>query len=431
MARTSLYPPSVDAGFPRLPSTPSGWSRTTFGALVEPIERPVTLAPTHTYQLVTAKRSRGGIVSRGTLFGREILTKTQFEVKAGDFVISRRQIIHGACGVAPPELDGAIVSNEYSTLRTRPALLMNFLEHYSHTPYFQRTCFHSSHGVDVEKMIFKIDEWLTREVDVPPIAEQRKIAAILSSVDDAIETSQTVIDQLQNVKKAMIAELFARGLPGQHTRFKQTELGEVPDAWQTPLLDHVTKRGSGHTPSKSHPEYWNGDIKWVSLADSSRLDRLYINDTSSKITPAGIANSSAVEHPAGTVVLSRDGARVGKSGILMDAMAVSQHFIAWACSENLDNHFLYYWLQHKKPDFARIATGSTTNKTIGLPYFKAMRVPLPPIDEQRSVARTLTSFDLRVFEEAAALESLRTLKNALLDALLTGEIRVTLDEEAV
>ena len=109
---------------------------------------------------------------------------------------------------------------------------MEFLRHYCHMPYFQRTCFHSSLGVDVEKMIFKIDEWLVREFDVPPLGEQRKIAAILSSVDEAIEATQAVIDQLQVVKKAMMAELLTRGLPGRHTKFKMTEIGEIPEAWE-------------------------------------------------------------------------------------------------------------------------------------------------------------------------------------------------------
>src|SRR5687768_16693318 len=135
MARTKLYPPSVDPGFPRLPPTPAGWRHATFRDVLEVVERPIKLEPDARYRLVTAKRSRGGITLRSELLGREILTKTQFSTRAGDFLISRRQIIHGACGVVPQELDSAVVSNEYSTLRTRPELLMEFLQHYTHTPY--------------------------------------------------------------------------------------------------------------------------------------------------------------------------------------------------------------------------------------------------------------------------------------------------------
>ena len=193
----------------------------TFGEVVDVVERPIRLEPRTKYQLVTARRSRGGIVRRSELLGQDILTKTQFQVRAGDFLISRRQIIHGACGVVPADLDGAVVSNEYSSLRTRSSLSMEFLRQYAHTPYFQRTCFHSSHGVDVEKMVFKIDDWLKWPVDIPPPEEQQRIAAILFSVDDVIEKTRAVIDQLQVVKKAMMDELLTRGLPGRHTRFKR------------------------------------------------------------------------------------------------------------------------------------------------------------------------------------------------------------------
>src|SRR5436305_452777 len=125
----------------------------------------------------------------------------------------------------------------------------------------------------------------------------------------------------------------------QKSGYKQTEVGVIPEDWEVVLLDSVAKRGSGHTPDKKHPEYWNGDIKWISLRDSDQLDALYINDTMAKITLLGIANSSAVMHQAGTVVLSRD-AGVGKSAIMTDAMAVSQHFMAWQCGPRLNNHFL-------------------------------------------------------------------------------------------
>ena len=67
---------------------------------------------------------------------------------------------------------------------------------------------------------------------LPPLPEQRKIAAILSSVDEVIEKTEAVIEQLQVVKKAMMQELLTRGLPGRHTRFKQTEIGEIPEEWE-------------------------------------------------------------------------------------------------------------------------------------------------------------------------------------------------------
>lgn len=165
--------------------------------------------------------------------------------------------------------------------------------------------------------------------------------------------------------------------------------------WPLVPLDSVAERGSGHTPSQKHPEYWDGGVKWVSLADSHALDQGYIHVTAKNISPLGIRHSSAVLHPAGTVILSRD-AGVGKSAILGNEMAVSQHFIAWRCDKkSLFAKYLYHWLQFEKPEFERIATGSTV-KTIGLAYFQKLYIPLPHIKEQRDIAETLDAWDTAI-----------------------------------
>ena len=108
------------------------------------------------------------------------------------------------------------------------------------------------------------------------------------------------------------------------------KVGALPAGWRRARLDDVANRASGHTPDQGKPEYWNGGIKWVSLADSGQLDRGYIADTDKEISAQGVRHSSAVMLPANTVVLSRD-AGIGKSAVLKTEMAVSQHFIAWIC----------------------------------------------------------------------------------------------------
>jgi type I restriction enzyme, S subunit len=67
----------------------------------------------------------------------------------------------------------------------------------------------------------------------------------------------------------------------------------IPPDWKYDLLDKFAVRCSGHTPSKSYPEYWDGGIKWISLADSYRLDKGYVYETDNEISEAGIKNSSA------------------------------------------------------------------------------------------------------------------------------------------
>ncbi len=204
--------------------------------------------------------------------------------------------------------------------------------------------------------------------------------------------------------------------------YKVTEVGVIPGEWNATLLDTIAKRGSGHTPDKKCPHYWHGNIPWVSLKDSAALDRGYIFETTDYVTSAGIANSSAVEHPAGSVVLSRD-AGVGKSAILGMPMAVSQHFMAWQCSAALDRTFLYYVLQSRKPEFERIAMGNTI-KTIGLPYFRQFRIPVPPLPEQKAIATALNDVDALITALEQLLAKKRDLKQAAMQRLLTGKERL-------
>ncbi len=199
---------------------------------------------------------------------------------------------------------------------------------------------------------------------------------------------------------------------------------QIPLGWKYELLDRVASRCSGHTPSKSHDEYWDGGVKWISLTDSHRLDKGYVYDTGKKISKLGIKNSSAEVHPQKTVVLSRD-AGIGKSGVMAEPMAVSQHFIAWKCDnrEIMDSWFLYNWLQLHKPEFERQAVGSTI-KTIGLPYFKKLKIAFPPINEQRKIAKILSAWDEAIATTEQLLANSEQQKKALMQQLLTGKKRL-------
>lgn len=262
---------------------------------------------------------------------------------------------------------------------------------------------------------------------------QRAIGKVLATIDTAIEHTEALIEKYQHIKAGLMRDLFTRGvIPTGQLRppreqapelYQDTAIGWIPREWQYELLDKLTHRGSGHTPNKDHPEYWNGGIKWVSLADSNKLDQLYISDTELEISHKGIVNSSAVLHPAGIVVLSRD-AGVGKSAITTEPMAVSQHFMCWKCDQKMDNHFLYYWLQFNKRTFENIAMGSTI-LTIGLPYFKRLKIACPiELVEQQAIAQRLKASDTRIFAMQDDLAKLRQQKLGLMQDLLTGKVSV-------
>ncbi|AFY60251.1 restriction endonuclease subunit S [Synechococcus sp. PCC 6312] len=249
---------------------------------------------------------------------------------------------------------------------------------------------------------------------IPKLDEQQKIADCLTSIDDLIAAETQKLESLKSHKKGLMQQLF----PAEGETIPKLRFPEFRDAgaWEEKKIEDLAKRGSGHTPNKGHTNYYNGGIKWVSLADSNKLDKGYIYDTKVEISVEGIKNSSAVIHPPGTVIISRD-AGVGKSAVLYSGMAVSQHFIAWCCDKSkLSNWFLYFLLQILKPTFERIATGSTI-KTIGLPYFKEIRITIPSINEQQKIADFLSSLDDLITAQTQKIEALKLHKKGLMQQL--------------
>lgn len=223
--KTTSLPPSVQSSIPRLPPTPRGWRKIPLGSHLYEINRAVRLEPHRKYRLVTVRRSRGGVDERGVLLGAEIKTPTQFYVQTGDFLISKRQIVHGACGIVPPELDGCVVSNEYAVLGTDGQIDPRFLRYLSETTYFQQTCFHSSIGVHVEKMLFRLEHWLKWPFNIPPLEEQRRIVALLDSALAQTRVVERQLVLLKEERRALMADLLTGK---RRVRLPETEAAASP-----------------------------------------------------------------------------------------------------------------------------------------------------------------------------------------------------------
>ncbi len=159
-----------------------------------------------------------------------------------------------------------------------------------------------------------------------------------------------------------------------------------------------------------------------------RDDRIeYLTETREMISEPGIANSSATVHPAGTVVLSRT-ASAGFSAIMGADMATSQDFVTWSCVPLLEPRFLLLCLRAMRPDLLnRLAQGST-HKTIYMPDIRSIRIPLPPVDEQREIVRE-TWKRLQPLDEAVdglnrQVALVQEHRQALITAAVTGELDV-------
>lgn len=183
-------------------------------------------------------------------------------------------------------------------------------------------------------------------------------------------------------------------------------------SWPRVQVRRVARLGTGHTPSRQHPEYWeNCTIPWLTLADVWQLrdgTKQVVTETAESISELGLANSAAVLHPAGTVALSRT-ASVGFSGILGADMATSQDFATWTCGPELHPEFLL-WALRGTIDQIRATTMGSTHKTIYMPDIEQIEIPLPPLETQKALASFLDDETARI---DALIEKKRRLASVL------------------
>lgn len=264
-------------------------------------------------------------------------------------------------------------------------------------------------------------------IPLPPVGEQCKIAAILSSMDEAIEATQAVIDQFQVVKKAMMAELLTRGLPGRHTRLKQTEIGEVPEGWDVVPLGRIASVDRGkfsHRP-RNDPRFYGGPYPFVQTGDvaasEGRLTRFSqtLNDEGLKVSRM---------FPAGTIIITI-AANIGDTGIAMFPVAFPDSLVGILAGARIDNRFLELVLRTRKKTLEDSAP-QNAQKNINLETLRPLQIQVPPMSEQLQIASVFDAMDGRVKAEAEAGQYLRLAKSALMSVLLTGEVRVTPDKAA-
>ena len=271
-------------------------------------------------------------------------------------------------------------------------------------------------------------------VGFPPLPEQRHIVTFLdreaAKIDALVEEQRRLIELLKEKRRAAISQAVTKGLdPNAPMKDSGVEwLGKVPAHWVVLRVKDVARLESGHTPSKTVPEYWeNCTIPWVSLNDSKQLAVSdYITETAFQINELGLANSSARMLPAGAVVFTRD-ATIGLAAITTRPMAVSQHLIAWCPSEDIDALYLLRVFDVMK-HFLDSTTFGATIKTIGMADVKKLVTPVPPRAEQLQIAatvgRSIDSIETLVRDAELSVDLLQERRAALISAAVTGKIDV-------
>ncbi|MGE6832813.1 restriction endonuclease subunit S [Priestia megaterium] len=265
----------------------ANWEERMLDDLLLDVSRPLKMVDDETYQLVTVKRRNGGIVPRGFFKGSEVLVKSQFIIKSGDYLISKRQVVHGANGIVPDYLDGSIVSNEYLVLHGTKDLSIGFFSLISGLPSMYKNFFLSSYGIDIEKLVFNVSDWKKRKIFIPSISEQQKITSFFEIINNAITLHQQELTTLKQTKQGFLQKMFPRekeSIPEvRFTRFtgnwEQHKLCDVADMFDNLRIPvTASERIKGATPYygangvQDYVEGFTHDGEFVLVAEDGAND---------------------------------------------------------------------------------------------------------------------------------------------------------------
>lgn len=177
--------------------------------------------------------------------------------------------------------------------------------------------------------------------------------------------------------------------------FKDTEIGRIPFEWDVRMIQDVAEVVSGATPKTKVAEYWDGNIAWITPKDLSNHTERYIYRGDRMITDEGLKNSSAKLLPKGSVLFSSR-APIGYTAIAAQELCTNQGFKSMICNQQiLDNNFMFYMMNYKKNEIENIAGGSTFKEVSGKTV-KEFKIPIPPLDEQKAIAKVLSDLDEKI-----------------------------------
>lgn len=344
----------------------------------------------------------------------------KYTLRRGDLVVARAGTV-GVSVLVKNDLPDTVFGSYLIKVRPAASVIPRFVHYYMQSPLYWKHI-----GLVQGSTLANLNLPLLRSLPlpIPPIAEQNRIAEILGAVDDAIQKTDEVIAATERLKKGLMQRLLTRGIG--HTRFKKTEIGEIPAEWDVARLSEprvIFFARAGGTPSVTESQYWEGGtIPFVKIEDITKSGK-YLSKTETHITEAGLRNSSAWLVPPGRVLLSMY-ASIGEATINTIPVATNQAIIALEPNQTaLTVEFLFHCLQGLKGNWAKFIRQGT-QKNLNSQVVGEFIIPLPPIGEQRKIAEILGAVDEKLQVEKRQREALERLKRGLMQVLLTGKVRV-------
>ncbi|RKD75259.1 type I restriction enzyme S subunit [Sinobaca qinghaiensis] len=259
------------------------------------------------------------------------------------------------------------------------------------------------------------------EINLPLLNEQKKIAAILTSVDNAIEKTEAIIKQAEKVKKGLMQQLLTKGIG--HTKFKQTEIGEIPKEWEFVKLGDITTLTMGQSPKGD--SYNNIGVGIPLLNGPTEFGKVNPKVIQWTNKPTKICKES-------DILLTVRGSSTGRMNVADKEYCIGRGLAAITALRGItDQNFIMYHIQKLATTILSQSTGSTF-PNIDKQRLSNLFIPLPKLKEQIKIANILYTADNKIKIEGNKLLQLQNLKKSLMQVLLTGKVRVKVNElEAV
>ena len=263
---------------------------------------------------------------------------------------------------------------------------------------------------------------------LPPLPEQRAIAAVLDSIDEAIERTEEVIAATERLRDALLHELLTRGVPGQHSEWKEAPgIGTIPACWDVVRLgDGVTHVGSGVTPRGGKSAYATSGVTFL-RSQNVHFDGLRLEDVA-YISPDTDESMRRSRVQPADVLLNITGASIGRCTVVPPNLGpanVNQHVCIVRTSEAFNERFVAKWLSTPRSQ-REIDDMQTGQSRQGLNYQQVRQLTIvrPSRAEQDYISAALDGVDEAIEQARHETDMLRSLKASAADALLTGRVQV-------
>jgi type I restriction enzyme, S subunit len=389
----------------------AAWEKKLIGPYLEDCSGRV---PSDT-QLPIYSSTREGVKRQDAYFdGRVLQNENEYGMVPPGCFVYRHMSDDGVFKFNINETGGEIaVSKEYPVFRTKSLNSAFLLAALNDGLDFKRFALSQKAGGTRTRLYFsKLREWRTL---LPSPAEQQKIAACLSSVDELIAAQARKVDALKAHKKGLMQQLFPReGEARPRLRFLEFRNdGE----WDAKRLDELVDIQSGATPSKANPAFWKGSIPWVSAKD---MKRLFLEGAEDHISAEAVDDGARVVPPGTLLVLTRGMTLLKDVPVCLvrREMSFNQDVKGLRPKGGVDGLFLAWMLTSNKQrllamvDIAGHGTGKLDTDAL-----KALELMLPPPPEQHRIAACLSALEDLITLESQNLEALKTHKKGLMQQL--------------